>query len=74
MNAAFNNPDRAIEYLMNGIPPELQAEMEAEAAEEESAVPVGSSDNPLRFLEGNPSFQEIRRLIQNDPNMLNSLL
>jgi hypothetical protein len=65
LEAAHNIPEHAIEYLMNGIPTDaLGQDDEAEEAYE----------NPLAYLEDNPSFQQIRTLIQNDPNMLTSLL
>jgi len=58
LRAAFNNPDQAVDYLINGIPPSAFA----------------PEDNPLAFLRGNEEFQHIRYLVQSNPAMLQSLL
>jgi len=84
LKAAFNNPDRAIEYLFNGIPQNIassfpggqsnvqpgtqgtgQANPEAEAIDPE---------NPLAFLANNPMFQQLRNVIQTNPNLLQPAL
>jgi len=67
MNAAYNNPDRAIDYLMNGIPEDLlpdPAEVDeegdplpGEGEEGDDIPPRSSGPNPLAYLESNPSFQ-----------------
>lgn len=84
MNAAYNNPDRAIDYLMNGIPEDLlpdPAEVDeegdplpGEGEEGDDIPPRSSGPNPLAYLESNPSFQQIRSMIQQNPDTLQSLL
>ncbi|KAI5207547.1 UV excision repair protein Rad23, partial [Aureobasidium subglaciale] len=127
MRAAFFNPDRAVEYLLNGIPESAQrgqqqqqqdqaaprqsqtpsaapATAQATGAEGESegvnlfeaaaqagqgggrgstraAQPAQGADaglvaggDPLDFLRNNPQFQQLRQLVQAQPQMLEPIL
>ncbi|GAB5587836.1 UV excision repair protein rad23 [Umbelopsis nana] len=106
MRASFNNPDRAVEYLFNGIPeyllqeqssatheseeqaaddnaPDTNVEMgddtpqnlfaaAAQQAQREQQGGGGNSD--LSFLRSAPQFQQLRQLVQTNPNLLQPLL
>ncbi|KIV98982.1 UV excision repair protein Rad23 [Verruconis gallopava] len=114
MIAAFYNPDRAVEYLLNGIPDNLRRDHPAgnlprgSAAGEAITSPssaVPSSDEPvnlfeaaahagqgnrgggttgrgstaitggnLDFLRNNPQFQQLRQIVQQQPQMLEPIL
>ena len=63
MKAAFNNPDRAIEYLTNGIP---------EAPR--SNAPAGSSEEQFRQLMQDPLFRQLLTMVQQNPATLGPIL
>jgi len=90
LRASFNNPDRAVEYLLTGIPPQIEVGGggggTAAAAAAAAAAVVGggtpavpaagtaTGENPLAFLRDHEMFQQIRSVIQQNPNMLSTML
>ncbi|NXJ86093.1 RD23B protein, partial [Trogon melanurus] len=89
LRASFNNPDRAVEYLLMGIPGDNQAVPEPPQAastgtSQSSAVAsavatipttAGSlGGHPLEFLRNQPQFQQMRQIIQQNPSLLPALL
>ena len=92
LRASFNNPDRAVEYLLTGIPDSARVEGAPDAAVPEQGDPIpaaaaalgsvtaptettgGSNENPLAFLRNQEEFQQMKRLLQQNPNMLSALL
>lgn len=80
LRASFNNPDRAVEYLINGIPEtgynEQELDVSAVGANLESSgrgIADGDED-PLAFLRSQPQFQQMRTVIQQNPELLNAVL
>ena len=78
MRASFNNPDRAVEYLLSGNIPSLE---EGEAGEETSGDEMASeggrtpaNEDTLAFLRSQPQFAQMRTLIQQNPSLLAPLL
>lgn len=101
LRASFNNPDRAVDYLFNGIPEELlqpvapaQAPSQPVTTESQqpspqggtppaastaglTAPPAGSTaqgEDPLAFLRNQPQFMQMRHVIQQNPNLLPTIL
>ena len=86
LKASFNNSDRAVEYLTNGIPDEADiAEADGEEGdlsgfkglEPSNATVVDAAsmeDNPLVFLLQSPQFIQLRLVVQQNPRLLGPLL
>ncbi|XP_057675729.1 UV excision repair protein RAD23 homolog B isoform X2 [Corythoichthys intestinalis] len=86
LRASFNNPDRAVEYLLSGMPGrnQVQARGSDIALSGVPAGPTGdinnpdnigaSQDNPLSFLRNQPQFHMMRHLIQQNASLLPALL
>lgn len=80
LKASYNNPDRAVEYLTNGIP-DTGSQDENENEEEEDIVGGAQGaddeailDNPLVFLLKSPQFIQLRLVVQQNPRLLGPLL
>merc|ERR1719433_2209933 len=81
LRASFNNPDRAVEYLLTGIPPQMDVGGGPAAVVGGGAAPAAvpatgaaPGENPLAFLRDHEMFQQIRSVIQQNPNMLSTML
>lgn len=84
MRASFNNPDRAVEYLLSGTIPsfdegEEMAEGGDSSADEGSrsrTAPAtgGNESESLAFLRSQPQFAQMRALLQTNPALLAPLL
>ncbi|CAG8579929.1 17432_t:CDS:2, partial [Dentiscutata heterogama] len=90
MRASFNNPARAVEYLMNGIPESVQNEQIPAASDLPGNQPVppttGNTGTATPALPPNllqaaalaqqsqPQFQQLRQLVQQNPAQLPNLL
>lgn len=79
LRASNGNPDVAVEFLMNGIPPGIGGGGSAPAA---AAAPAaassggasGGNSEPLAALRSHPQFDALRRLVQTNPSMLQQVL
>ncbi|XP_055690355.1 UV excision repair protein RAD23 homolog A-like [Lutzomyia longipalpis] len=86
LQASFNNPERAVEYLISGIPETAAAggmenigatEGVQGAPGEFIQVPregASTGGDPLDFLRQQPQFHQMRYLIQQNPSFLHALL
>ncbi|ACY70500.1 UV excision repair protein RAD23 homolog A [Drosophila virilis] len=84
MAASFNNPERAVEYLINGIPQEENLFTPGDDEESSRAsnihqgaasdLPAESAADPFEFLRSQPQFLQMRSLIYQNPHLLHAVL
>eukprot|EP00573_Skeletonema_grethae_P005100 CAMPEP_0201694942 /NCGR_PEP_ID=MMETSP0578-20130828/7037_1 /ASSEMBLY_ACC=CAM_ASM_000663 /TAXON_ID=267565 /ORGANISM="Skeletonema grethea, Strain CCMP 1804" /LENGTH=458 /DNA_ID=CAMNT_0048180697 /DNA_START=76 /DNA_END=1452 /DNA_ORIENTATION=+ len=76
LRASNGNPDVAVEFLMNGIPPGISASAPAPAASSGTTATTSSSSSSgaLEALRHHPQFNDLKRLVQTNPNMLSAVL
>ncbi|TDG48777.1 hypothetical protein AWZ03_004889 [Drosophila navojoa] len=77
LRASFNHPERAIEYLITGIPTDVpvahqtQTHANANAAD---ANLIGETAERLNYLATDPHFAHVRDLIRQNPELLELVL
>ncbi|XP_030636386.1 RAD23 homolog A, nucleotide excision repair protein a [Chanos chanos] len=75
LKASYNNPHRAVEYLLNGIPTvPVQETSPASGHQSSTDSHTAEGENPLEFLRSQPQFQSMRQVIQQNPSLLPALL
>ena len=76
--ASLNDTEVAIEFLLNGIPEDLEGDSQEDYADEnipiDGQVNIDPENNPLINFINSPQFEDIRQQAQNDPDVLNQLL
>ena len=79
LRVAQGNPDLAVEFLTNGIPEGIEQALAGRQAPPPQASPNAaaappSSGQPLQALRNHPQFNDLRRLVQTNPQMLQQVL
>ncbi|MEQ2236040.1 UV excision repair protein RAD23 A [Ilyodon furcidens] len=78
LRASFNNPHRAVEYLLTGIPSspvqESNPPAQAPTSGPTESPSLAEGENPLAFLRTQPQFLHMRQAIQQNPALLPALL
>jgi len=76
LTASQGNPDVAVEFLMNGIPPQLQALQQAAQTNQNppSSSSTANQGAPLQSLRDHPQINQLRRLVQSNPQALQQVL
>lgn len=84
LRASFNNPDRAVEYLVTGIPTDDELMAAEGVAPQGSPVPPGApsggvppsegAPRDLSFMRSQPQFQQMRQVIRQNPALLETIL
>ncbi|CAJ0573154.1 unnamed protein product, partial [Mesorhabditis spiculigera] len=72
LRAAYWNPDRAVEYLITGIPDDMLAN--AAAVDEYLQEGEEGDMDPLDYIAALPQFDEIRAMIRQNPQMLGQFI
>jgi len=75
LRAAHGNPDVAVEFLTNGIPDGVaQAAAAMNIPSASPSAPGSGQQQPLQALRNHPQFDDLRRLVQSNPQMLQQVL
>ncbi|XP_018616939.1 RAD23 homolog A, nucleotide excision repair protein a isoform X2 [Scleropages formosus] len=75
LKASFNNPHRAVEYLLYGIPTTPVQETNPSAQPPVGTnAPVAQGPSPLEFLRSQPQFQRMRQYISQHQELFIQML
>lgn len=82
LRASFNNAERAVEYLISGIPDNaieetiqnVSAAIGSQTANTSQLSDSSASEHPLEFLRSQPQFQQMRSLLATNPELLSTIL
>jgi len=75
LRASQGNPDVAVEFLMNGIPPGIEAlQGGGGAAGTSTSTTATTGGEPLAQLRSHPQINQLRQLVQSNPQSLQAVL